>query len=242
MFDCPGFSVDGVCIGVLHCLDLGVAADALGNILWECLLHGGLQGTNRELKVQSLWHKIKQYYKDSNPPSRLGGLTELMLKKPKKAPKLKAKGAETRCLVPFGVLLAQEMFDMHKTDHFHLVLMTITALHDFYMIMSTQWDATLAAMCCRKYLTLYSRLSKEAQLHNKCAWVIKPKFHMFQEMVEFQSFELGNPKGFWEYKDEDFVGWVSHLATRRGGKNSVRVVVDKVLQRYRGLSVWSQVA
>ena len=51
-----------------------------------------------------------------------------------------------------------------------------------------------AAMCCRKYLTLYSRLSKEAQMRKQCAWVIKPKCHMFQEMVEFQSFELGNPR------------------------------------------------
>ena len=31
---------------------------------------------------------------------------------------------------------------------------------------------------------------------------------MFQEMAQYQSLELGNPKGFWDYTDEDIVGWV----------------------------------
>ena len=35
LFACPGFSVDMVVIGVLHCMDLGVTAEVLGNIMWE---------------------------------------------------------------------------------------------------------------------------------------------------------------------------------------------------------------
>ena len=53
--------------------------------------------------------------------------------------------------------------------------------------------------------------------------------------MQYQSHQLGNPRGFWEYKDEDFVGWVAKLATRRGGANTQRVLADKVLCKYRAL-------
>ena len=66
-------------------------------------------------------------------------------------------------------------------------------------------------------------------------WFIKPKFHLFQELVQYQALELGNPKGFWEYKDEDFVGWVATMATRRGGSSTHRVLADKVLNRYKAM-------
>jgi hypothetical protein len=35
LFDSPGFTVDMAVIGVLHCVDLGVTAEVIGNILWE---------------------------------------------------------------------------------------------------------------------------------------------------------------------------------------------------------------
>ena len=41
--------------------------------------------------------------------------------------------------------------------------------------------------------------------------------HMFQEMREVQSELLGNPREFWTYKDESFMGVVSSMAYSRGG-------------------------
>ena len=38
LFSCPGFSVDRVVIGVLHCLDLGVTQEVFGYVLWEELV------------------------------------------------------------------------------------------------------------------------------------------------------------------------------------------------------------
>ena len=46
---------------------------------------------------------IKEYYKIMKPPTCLQTLTPEMVQREKKAPKLKAKGAETRHLVPFGL-------------------------------------------------------------------------------------------------------------------------------------------
>ena len=58
---------------------------------------------------------------------------------------------------------------------------------------------------------------------------------MFQEMAQFQNSELGNPNGFWENKDEDFVGWVSKLAKRWGGPCTYTAQATSVLLRYRAL-------
>ncbi len=67
---------------------------------------------------------------------------------------------------------------------------------------------------------IYVKLTDEANMEGSNTWRIKPKLHMVQEMLEFQSKELGNPRGFWEYLDEDFVGSIAKLAMRKGGANT----------------------
>ena len=59
-----------VCIGVLHCMDLGVTQETLGNIMWEYVLHGDLEGKNQQTKVMALWVKLKGRYKAVKPPTR----------------------------------------------------------------------------------------------------------------------------------------------------------------------------
>ena len=85
-------------------------------------------------------------------------------------------------------------------------------------------------------LDLYSNLHQEAVEANQLKWSATPKLHLMQELVQFQAAELGNPRGYWKYKDEEFVGWVATLPRRRGGWNTPRVLVDRVLPRYRGLA------
>ena len=46
---------------------------------------------------------VKECYKIMKPPTCIQNLTAEMVQREKKAPKLKAKGAETRHLVPFGL-------------------------------------------------------------------------------------------------------------------------------------------
>ena len=59
---------------------------------------------------------------------------------------------------------------------------------------------------------------------------------MFEYMAQYHSLEMGNPKGFWEYKDEDFVGWVSKLAKRWGGPCTHTSQADSVILRYKALA------
>ena len=61
IFDLPGVTLEMVCIDVLHCLDLGVSQDILGNILWEYLRSGLVEGSNQDKRVKSILREIKEH-------------------------------------------------------------------------------------------------------------------------------------------------------------------------------------
>ena len=85
-----------VCIDVLHALDLGITQDMLGNLLWETLDTLFKAGKNSGERLKLLWLRMKKWYSMFKPPSKIQKLTEEMLKREKKSPKLKAKGAVAR--------------------------------------------------------------------------------------------------------------------------------------------------
>ena len=60
-------------------------------------------------------------------------------------------------------------------------------------------------------------LNNEAWHIGRNVWHLKSRFHMLQEIAQYQSLALGSPGAFWEYKDEDFVEWVGKLAKMWGG-------------------------
>ena len=104
---------------------------------------------------------------------------------------------------------------------------------DFYVGMSLPvFDKEAAAKSCMGFSMMYGALAREAQRQGKMAWVEKPKLHLFQELGEYQSSELGNPSLFWSYKDEDYMNFVAKMAFRRGGAVSPTVTTLQVLERY----------
>ena len=61
---------------------------------------------------------------------------------------------------------------------------------------------------------------------------------MMVELLEYQSQELeGSPAEFWAYMDEDFVGWIAQIPSRRGGPATAANSAEVMLKRYRGLKV-----
>ena len=167
IFDLPGVGLDIICIDVLHCLDLGFTQDVLGNIFLEYLASGLCPGANQDARVKSLWEQLKVHQKKYKSPTKLQGLTMEMIKQPKKPPKLRAKGAETRILlfimmyylfflicyllpfliylllfirsvVSFGVLCASSMYQRDQSLHNLTVLQCISGLFDFYMLLSLE--------------------------------------------------------------------------------------------------------
>ena len=69
-----------ICIDVLHALDLGLAQEIVGNVLFEAL---GVfaAGRNRKEQVQDLQSKMKDHYKRMGTKNRINQLTEEMIKK-----------------------------------------------------------------------------------------------------------------------------------------------------------------
>ena len=158
-----------------------------------------------------------------------------MLRQDGKPPKLRAKGAETRHLVPFGLESAQAMYSNSPTPHNLTVLQCISYLMDFYMLMTMdEWKPTLAQEVSRKCLLLYGALSQE--MTDARLWRTKPKAHMFAELGGYQQMYMGNPSAFWGYQDEDFVGQVAKLAHTKGGPKTCVTLAKQVLERYRALA------
>ena len=181
LFDLPGFATEMITIDVLHASDLGFTQDLLGNIIWEYARYVA-HGANLEARMDVVWTKLKKHYETMHTTNRLHALTVEMVRPPGKKPKMRTKGAETRNLVPFGVVLAQEMRAETPSKHTTAVLACVSNLLDFYMMMSLpDFNAEAAATACRNCVVLYEALSKEAhRAGEQTTWAMKPKIHMFQ--------------------------------------------------------------
>ena len=214
------------CFGVdwLHCVDQGVAADYLGNLLWHVLPQ--FPGANRREKVSALYKRIQTYYRQHRTDSCYQDMTELMIKQPKKSPKLRGKAAEVRGLVPFGLQLAQELVVGTDTQS---VTIRSCALH-----LSKAYDCLSAATFnpdhlethVRQFCLLYVAL--EAATPNPKLWRVKPKLHLFAEL----GMARNRPALQWTYRDEDFGGTAAKTARRRGGSHSVRATGMNFLSKF----------
>ena len=70
LFSLPAFTINMFKLDWLHIMDLGVAADVAGNVLW--VLQGKMPGANVKMRVSKLYLQIAKYYKEtrSSRPSR----------------------------------------------------------------------------------------------------------------------------------------------------------------------------
>jgi hypothetical protein len=116
---------------------------------------GGLPGRSQNIRCETLWVKFKTWYKLVKPKSQIQTLTVTKFKRGDgTAPYFKAKAAETRHLAPFGVLLAQELYDWYQTDHAWHVLQCARALQDFYKVLEDWSTGDIHGLCqavCEEY-------------------------------------------------------------------------------------------
>ena len=237
----PCFTLRCVVLDWLHVVDLGVAADLLGNLFFEVVstANGLCPGRSKDYRLDLLWAKLQAWYKESKPPSRLDNLTHEMIKKEHGKPKLRAKGAECRYLLPFGAELACEVTNHNPSQH----NVTVAALFCKLLLLQRYISGELvpfssekACELCRLVCVLYNALHEEMVAKIKpLLWDLKPKVHLLQELVEFQAKELGNPRHFWCYRDESWCGFWAKASKRRGGANSSDMTAERFLNRYRAL-------
>ena len=115
-----------------------------------------------------------------------------MSKRSGKAPKLHAKGTEARNLVPFSYELALAM-EEHSPTMLHKALVALMySVFSFYMTFgAVPYDKTKAIKRARQFCILYKSIGDRMAIDKH--WKIKPKFHVFLELTEFQSVEHEDP-------------------------------------------------
>jgi len=232
----PGFTLGCVVLDWLHVVDLGVGADVLGAFFWELITTPDLMpGNNKEQRLRSLWSTLLAWYRVNKPASVLDNLTEEMIKAGAKKPKLRCKGAECRYLIPFAAEHSAKF--AQKGPHNKTVAELFKQLFMLQQLVggSVRFSAEAASTCCRKFCVLYSALAAEATAGGKELWQMKPKVHLLQELIEYQSWEHGCPRHFWCYRDESWCGFWARCSKRRGGANHASTTAERLLSRYRAL-------
>ena len=117
-----------------------------------------------------------------------------MIKKPGgRLPKLRAKGAERRYLIPFALDLAEEFAPVGI--HWASIKELFSNLHvlQLYVSNKANYTASDAEEACRKFCAMYTALGQEAMAQERVNWQPKPKMHLLQELVEYQAVEHGCP-------------------------------------------------
>ena len=202
---------------MLHAVDLGVGvtAHAVANVMFEVLpFYGG----NMAEQVKNLQKALLDWYKEHKIASRLEG--KLTLDRLRCAsssfPKLKAKAAASRNMVPFAVLLATK--HNSGSDHDVRRLKMIEELAVFYDTLKGEgrFFSRPARDIIRRVGVsvpgLYATLTADARVQGLRAWKLVPKFHIFQHLCLYQAHLYGNPRFYWCYADEDMVGQMVEVA------------------------------
>jgi hypothetical protein len=232
----PAFTISCVVLDWLHVVDLGVGADVLGCFFWELIARPGLlQGATQACRVKTLFSVIKAWYKINKPASCLSDLTLTMIKGPKanSKPKLRCKGGECRYLIPFACEYSASFINIDR--HWRMVHDMFALLFSLQKAVSdADYEAAAASSLCRRFCILYAALGAAAVAQNTPSlWQFKPKVHLLEEMVEYQSFQHGSPKHFWCYRDESWCGWWAKASKRRGGANLAASTALRLLTRFR---------
>ena len=227
-FSIPNMQVQDIMIDWLHTMDLGVSQDIIGNVFWQVLPK--LEGRTQDDKVRSLWLRMQAFYRDNDTKSRLDNLSRGMIKNGSDPPKLRSKAAECRYLVPFAAQLASEFAADVQGETTKQVCRLLQDLYEFTKM--DRFPAWRAAVASRRMCILLSVLEEEAVARGSTCWRMKPKVHLCQELLEYQTLNNVSPKLCWTYRDEDWGGWLSNCAQRRGGHATPESVGLQVIRRF----------
>ena len=209
----------------LHAVDLGVAADFIGNVF--AMLLPKLPGATLKDRCRSLWLRVQAYYQASQVQDKLTDLTLTMFLRPRAAPKLRASAAQARALVPF---VAQAALALLPGDGLEEgVRMAAQHLQACYQALSAGAPnrQELLAASARRFALQYIALERASA--SPTAWRVKPKMHLFLELAR----QRGDPSLSWCYRDEDFGGSISRMSRRRGGALNPQHTSQRVLLNFR---------
>ncbi len=221
----------------LHVVDLGVAADFIGGLLWYLVTHKKVAGTTQKGRVSTLHGHLMAFY-DRQPPgektSRLSRLTRGVVKgKKATTAKMRCGAGMLRHMVPWALEMAEAFLDRRNgVDERAAVESSIHAgmksLCRCYEALSDNhpFAVDILREHSSKFATQTAALQDALPAHFK----VKPKMHMFLELC----MGGGEPAKHWNYRDEDFGGSVAAFGRRRGQRRSMRAFSAACISKFCG--------
>ena len=191
-------------VDVLHCVDLGIASHIVGNIIWiVCQKH--VYAPNIPDSIKKIDELLTQWQKDEKTQHKYKGhITQERVRTSKDWPKLKSKGAPMHPMARFALELAEE----HLSEEIILLASLLVEFYDlldenglFLSDVAKQDLRRIGSKLCRTY----AKLAAKAATDRQKLWKATPKLHLFLHLCEWDS-DMGNPRFFWCYADEDLVG------------------------------------
>lgn len=229
----PIFSVFGVFASLfkvdwLHCADLGVAADFLGNLF--CLLVPKMPGSTKAERASHFWKEIEQYYVDWGIEDRLDSFSYDSFSGSAEAPpKLKGSAAQNMALVRFGYLMARKHLKEDNPIE-QAAKVAAHSLHQCYQSLSS------TKACLSREVFLESSMRFAAQFYalflavgDGVSWRVMPKMHLFLELCS----ECNDPTLFWCYRDEDFGSTVAKQCKMKGSWRKLLTFSAHALTMFR---------
>lgn len=196
----------------LHAVDQGVGADFVGNALVHIVENRRVEGSNAVSRCSALWASLQEFYRTSGAEDKLQNLTLGMLRKegPRKSPKLRCGAAQLRALIPWVSDLCGRLLSADDPVE-EAIRAAAGHLQQCYAALSSEGAREL-----HRHARLFASqvVAIEAAVDDPARWRIKPKLHLFMELVSAPG---ARPAASWCYRDEDFGGTCAALARRRGG-------------------------
>ena len=240
IFEWPGWGKHGCSfmeIDLMHVGCLGIVQYLLGNVLHELFVEMGGTSTNWKETCGHLNMLIKQAARklDKGPP--VNQLTLNMMKSGAKAPKLKAKAAESRHMLA-AVCKLLETYLPPKNDYQNTRYNCVKYLALFYEEVA-DWTPGVSPAKVKDYARRHLELYLELARHYiddlnflDTEWVRYrwyPKHHLFSHLVDDDLAFCDNPRDCWCYGDESFLGEMIGVAEAVNAK----VVHRSVMTTFR---------
>ena len=214
----PGVSNAAFYFDIMHCFCQGVVLHAVGNAL-HTWVYTEEQGPHKEIIFGELWRLLQEIMTDLDLQYRTTALTLAQITKPKSPfaayPVLTSvKAAEARHMLVAVARLStlRRAADLDS----YLVRAMLKALCRFYATIDTH-EHHLPPSAVRdlandvgRFLNTYSALASRAVAAGQLRWSVVPKHHFVAHVQDFAMFD--NPRLYWTYSGEDFVGQVARIA------------------------------
>ena len=233
LFEVVGFTIEMLALDVMHVVDLGIAQYLVGAVFRQLVENNFIRSAaihadaRRFDNLKHLRRRIWAYYQSIALPrgtrSAIGRLSLAQIG-PLAKPRLSAKAAETRNLVPLLVQLCEESFASLGERSLHLRACCVE-LDKFYTTMKEEPRRMTSA----GFRALPSSMSKFLAHWKAYGGHLVYKHHMAWHLVQRAS-RHGNPRDYWTYADEQENRVMGAVAkSLHGGNTFYLTFLQKVL-------------